>query len=128
MEQGRVNGAPIERRIHSWRFTSLLCKTLRHLYLCVCGKIGYKNAYCIYDNASGYYRKIVLKKYLLQIYILNLFRIILVKQSINIKRDEINIMNCINNNGFNLNNSLLNNGSGYMKVSLSLSWKELSGT
>ena len=37
------------------------------------------------------------------------------KQSINIKRDEINMMNIIT---FNLHNSLLNNDNRYMKVTL----------
>ena len=40
------------------------------------------------------------------------------KQSTNIKCDEINIMNIINDNTFNLHNSLLNNDNKYMKVSL----------
>ena len=40
------------------------------------------------------------------------------KQSNNIKRDEINIMNIINNNTFNLHNSLLNNENPYMKFTL----------
>ena len=40
------------------------------------------------------------------------------KQSINIKRDEINIMNIINDNTFNLHNNLLNNCNMYMKVTL----------
>ena len=40
------------------------------------------------------------------------------KQSTNIKRDEINIMNIINDNTFNLDNSLLNNNNRYMKVTL----------
>ena len=40
------------------------------------------------------------------------------KQSTNIKRDEINIMNIINDNTFNLHNSLLNNDNRYMKVTL----------
>ena len=35
----------------------------------------------------------------------------LVKQSTNIKHYEINIMNIINNNPFNLHNGLLNNGN-----------------
>ena len=39
----------------------------------------------------------------------------LVKKSTNIKRDEINIMNLINNNIFNLHNNLLNNDNRYMK-------------
>ena len=39
------------------------------------------------------------------------------KQSTNIKHDEINIMNIINNT-FNLHNSLLNNDNRYMKVTL----------
>ena len=39
---------------------------------------------------------------------------ILVKQSTNIKRDEINIMNIIKDNNFNLHNSLLNNDNKYM--------------
>ena len=38
------------------------------------------------------------------------------KQSSNIKHDEINIMNIINDNTFNVHNSLLNNR--YMKVTL----------
>ena len=38
------------------------------------------------------------------------------KQSTNIKRDEINIMNIINDNSFNLHNSLLNNDKRFMKV------------
>ena len=40
------------------------------------------------------------------------------KQRTNIKRDEINIMNIINDNTFNLCNSLLNNDNKYMKVTL----------
>ena len=40
------------------------------------------------------------------------------KQSINIKCDEINIMNIINDNTFNLHNSLLNNDNRLMKVTL----------
>ena len=43
---------------------------------------------------------------------------ILVKQSANIKHDEINIMNIINDNTFNLYNSLLNNDKRDMKVTL----------
>ena len=43
---------------------------------------------------------------------------ILVKQSTNIKHDEINVINIINDNTFNLNNSLLNNNKRYMKVTL----------
>ena len=43
---------------------------------------------------------------------------ILVEQSTNIKDDEINIMNIINDNTFNLHNSILNNGNRYMKVTL----------
>ena len=42
---------------------------------------------------------------------------IYVKQSTNIKRDEINIMNIINDNTFNLHDSLLNDNK-YMKVTL----------
>ena len=42
----------------------------------------------------------------------------LVKQSTHIKRDEINIMNIINNKTFNLPNSLLINDNRYMKVAL----------
>ena len=40
------------------------------------------------------------------------------KQSTNIKHDEINIMNIINDNTFNLHNSLLNNENSQMKISL----------
>ena len=40
----------------------------------------------------------------------------LVKQSSNIERDEINIMNIINDNTFNLHNSLLNNDNMYKRV------------
>ena len=43
---------------------------------------------------------------------------ILMKQSINVKCDEMNIMNIINDNTFNLHNSLLNNDNRYMKVTL----------
>ena len=39
-------------------------------------------------------------------------------QSTNIRRDEIIIMNIINDNTFNLHNSLLNNDNRYMKVTL----------
>ena len=41
-----------------------------------------------------------------------------IKQSINIKHDEIIIMNIINDNTFNLHNNLLNNDNRYMKVTL----------
>ena len=41
-----------------------------------------------------------------------------VKQITNIKRDEINITNRINDNTFNLHNSLLNNDNRYMKFTL----------
>ena len=40
------------------------------------------------------------------------------KKNANIKCDEINIMNIINDNTFNLHNSLLNNDNRYMKVTL----------
>ena len=40
------------------------------------------------------------------------------KQSTNIKRDEIIIMNIINDNTFNLHISHLNNDNRYMKVTL----------
>ena len=40
------------------------------------------------------------------------------KQSTNIKRDEINIMNKINDNTFNLHKRLLNNPNWYMKIIL----------
>ena len=40
------------------------------------------------------------------------------KQSTNIKYDEINIMNIINDITFNLHNSLLKNDKRYMKVTL----------
>ena len=40
------------------------------------------------------------------------------KQSTNIKHDEINIMNIINDNTFNMHNSLLNNDNRYMKITL----------
>ena len=43
------------------------------------------------------------------------------KISANIKRDEINIMNIINDNTFNLHNNLLNNDYRYMKVTPSSS-------
>ena len=43
---------------------------------------------------------------------------ILVKQSINIKCNDINIMNIINDNNLNLPNSLLYNDNKYMKVTL----------
>ena len=36
----------------------------------------------------------------------------------NIKRDEINIKNIINDNTFNLHDSLLNNDNRHMKVTL----------
>ena len=39
-------------------------------------------------------------------------------QHTNIKHDEINITNIINDNFFNLHNSLLNNDNRYMKVTL----------
>ena len=42
----------------------------------------------------------------------------LLKQSTNIKRDEINIMNIIDDNSFNLHNNLLNNDNMYMKVTV----------
>ena len=42
----------------------------------------------------------------------------LVKQIINIKCHEINIMNIINDNIFNRHNSRLNNDNRYMKVTL----------
>ena len=35
-----------------------------------------------------------------------------------IKRDKINVMNIINDNTFNINNSLLNYDNRYMKVTL----------
>ena len=40
------------------------------------------------------------------------------KLSTNIRREENNIMNIINDNTFNLYNSLLNNDNRYMKVTL----------
>ena len=40
------------------------------------------------------------------------------EKSTNIKRDEINIMNIINDNTFNLHNRLLNNDNRYMNVTL----------
>ena len=40
------------------------------------------------------------------------------EKSTNIKRDEINKMNIINDNTFNLHNSLLSNDNKYMKVIL----------
>ena len=40
------------------------------------------------------------------------------KQSTTIKRDEINIMNIINDNTFNLYNSFLNNDTRYVKATL----------
>ena len=40
------------------------------------------------------------------------------KQSTHLKCDEIDMMNIINNNTFNLPNSLLNNDNRYMKVAL----------
>ena len=39
-----------------------------------------------------------------------------IKKTTNIKHDGINIMNIINNNTFNLHNSLLNNDNRYIKV------------
>ena len=42
----------------------------------------------------------------------------LAKQSTNIKRDEINVMNIINGITFNLHYSLLNNSNWYLKVNL----------
>ena len=42
----------------------------------------------------------------------------LLKQNTNIKSDEINIMNIIKDNTFNLHYSLLNNDNRYMKVIL----------
>ena len=51
---------------------------------------------------------------------MNLLHIMIVKQirETNIKRDEINIMNIINDNTFNLYISLLNNDNRYMKFTL----------
>ena len=43
---------------------------------------------------------------------------ILVKQCTNIKRNEIIIRNIIDQNTFNLHNSILNNYNRYMKVTL----------
>ena len=40
------------------------------------------------------------------------------KTGSNIKRDEINTMNIINDNTFNQYNSLLNNDNSYTKVTL----------
>ena len=40
------------------------------------------------------------------------------KQSTNIKRDKINIMNVINDGTFDPHNSLLNNDNWYIKVAL----------
>ena len=40
------------------------------------------------------------------------------KQSTNIKRDEINIMNIINDKTYNLHNKFFNNDKRYMKVTL----------
>ena len=40
------------------------------------------------------------------------------KQSTNIKHDEINIMNIINDNTFNLHDNHLDNDNRYMKVTL----------
>ena len=40
------------------------------------------------------------------------------RKSTNIKRDEIDIINIINDSTFNLNNNLLNNENRYMKVTL----------
>ena len=40
------------------------------------------------------------------------------QQSTHLKRSEINIMNIINDNTFNLHDSLLNNDNRYMKVTL----------
>ena len=45
------------------------------------------------------------------------------KLSSNIKHDEINIMNIINDNTFNLHNSLLNNDNRYMKITLKFKLK-----
>ena len=44
----------------------------------------------------------------------------IVKQSTNIKPDEINIMNIINDNTFNLQNKLLNDDNRYIKITLKL--------
>ena len=40
------------------------------------------------------------------------------QEKTNIKRDEINILHFINDNTFNLHNSLLNNDSRYVNVTL----------
>ena len=40
------------------------------------------------------------------------------QQSTDIKHDEINIMNIINDNIFNLHNSFLNNDNRYMKITI----------
>ena len=40
------------------------------------------------------------------------------KLNTNIKRDGRNIMNIINDNTFNVHNSLLNNDNSYIKISL----------
>ena len=45
-------------------------------------------------------------------------RKVLVKRSIDIKHDEFNIMNIMNNNTFNLHKNLLNNDNRYMKVTV----------
>ena len=45
---------------------------------------------------------------------------ILVKQSTNIKRDEINIMNIIDDNTLNRHNSLLDKDNRYTKITLRL--------
>ena len=43
------------------------------------------------------------------------------KQSTNIKRGEINTMNIINDNTFNLHKRLLSNDNRYIRVTLNLS-------
>ena len=63
--------------------------------------------------------KVIARKILIrQIYFTNIyFEFIaynLAKQGANIKRDEINMMNIINNNTFYLHNSLLNNDHRYI--------------
>ena len=42
----------------------------------------------------------------------------LAEQSVTIKRDEINVMNIINDNSFNMHNSIFNNGNRYIKVTI----------
>ena len=63
-------------------------------------------------------QKIIEKNSTSLYHIFNLLHIIFAKQSTNIKYDEINMLDIIKDNTFNLHNSLLNNDNRYMKVTL----------